>query len=230
MSTASRAWMPPEWVLRHVWWTAAGLSAVAHLAFMTSLVLSERAPTKSAPEPVKIAIAELPPKEKKLPPRVPEKPKKVVSERAPKSAPVPDAKPIAGLSKESFQADSGVAVAAGNTLMKEDDGTRVAPDQVKELTNEDLSADARLIMNTMKIPQYTSEAVDANLEGSVTVDVYVDTEGNVVQAEIPRKVGYGMDERIIEAARASRFTPRKDRYGNTVAGWTELKFRLVIPD
>lgn len=229
MNAASPAIRPPEWVLRHVWGAAAILSVVGHIGFFGTLVLSQRQPAQAPAGPVKIAITELPPKDKKLPPKVPEKPKKIVSERAPKNIPAPNAKPIAGLSKESFQDNGSVAVAAGNTLMKEDDGTRVAPDQVKELSNEDLSADARLIMNTMKIPEYTNEAIDANLEGMVTVDVYVDVQGNVVSAEIPRKVGYGMDERIIAAARASRFIPRKDRYGNPVAAWTELRFKLEIP-
>ena len=86
-----------------------------------------------------------------------------------------------------------------------------------------------MIRASVATPQYTDPALDAELEGTYAVDVYVDAAGAVTDAQLPKKIGYGMDERVLAAARKARFNPRKDRLGKAIAGWSEIKFRLEIP-
>ena len=57
------------------------------------------------------------------------------------------------------------------------------------------------------VPEYTEDAIDAEIEGVVTVDVWVDRNGVVKKAEIVKGLGYGLDQRVTEAARKSTFNP-----------------------
>lgn len=96
-------------------------------------------------------------------------------------------------------------------------------------SSNDLSAKAMLIISSVGTPTYTDDAIDANLEGKVVVSVYVDERGNATQAKLLKKIGYGMDERILAAAQNARFIPNKDERGIAIAGWTEIVFMLEIP-
>lgn len=178
-----------------------------------------------------VAPAELPPEPKpKEPPK--EKPKKL-----PKKTPTPnevvanakaDTTPVQGLTKDSVSDKGTMAAPVGNTLMIEDTGQRLNPNDVGALKG-DLSAPASLIRSSVETPPYTEQALDASLEGTWIVDVYVDVSGKVTSAELRKKIGYGMDERVLKAAQSARFTPRKNKYGASEAGWAEIKFTLVIP-
>src|SRR6185437_10750058 len=115
----------------------------------------------------------------------------------------PPPKVIQGLSASSTSDKGKFAAPLGNTLMTNDTGERVkeAPPPI----DADLSADAKLDHSSITKPQYTDSALDANLEGTVVVAVFVDESGKVTDAELNKKGGYGMDERIIAAARQARF-------------------------
>jgi outer membrane biosynthesis protein TonB len=110
--------------------------------------------------------------------------------------------------------------------MVEDSGKRLKD---VEALRGDMSAPAKLIASTMVTPPYTEEALDALIQGSFIVDVYVGLDGTVREAELRKKIGYGMDVRVIDAVKGSKFIPRKNRFGVDEEGWTELKFTLVIP-
>ncbi len=177
--------------------------------------------------PVKIRVAEpevIPPKpvepKKKKPP-------KVTPNEVRKDA-VPDAPPIQGLTKDSVSDKGTMSAPVGNTTMLEDTGQRMKPDDVKPLQG-DMSEPASLIRTSVQIPPYTEQALDASLEGTWIVDVYLDINGNVTSAELRKKIGYGMDDRVIAAAQVAKFKPRKNRLGTIEAGWAEIKFTLVIP-
>jgi TonB family protein len=120
-----------------------------------------------------------------------------------------------------------MAAPAGNTTMAPDEGKRLTPEEVAKLA-KNLSQDAELIANTFERPPYTPEAEDAGLEGRFVVDVYVNEEGLVTSAELRKPIGFGMDQRVLESAKKSRFRPRRDAKGQPVAGWTEIKVRLTI--
>lgn len=139
--------------------------------------------------------------------------------------------PIAGLTKESFagpsESSKSITAPAGNTGMAKDLGIRKNFDEIGAI-DEDLSSDAILIQKSISLPEYTDEALEIELSGRFVVDVFVDEEGLVVEAEMRKPVGYGMDERILSVAKQARFSPRKNRFGRAVKGWAEIVFRLKI--
>jgi TonB family protein len=217
------------------------VSFIVHALIYSTFAVYNSTPKKEVPKPVSVRII---PKEKKVvvaepipeppppepKPKVKPKPteKKVSSERKPKEAPVKPVAPVQGLAPDALSPDGkGIAVPVGNTLMVADEGKRLQ--EVQPLSNEDLSADAKLIRNSIVIPAYTEAAIDAGLEGSFVVDVYVDAKGVVTSAELSKKVGYGMDVPLTNAALKARFEPRKDRYGQAQAGWATISFRLELP-
>jgi outer membrane biosynthesis protein TonB len=134
--------------------------------------------------------------------------------------------PVQGLTKESLSEGGTMAAPLGNTLMTEDMGKRL---KTVDPLKGDLSQPAKLVVATLNPPPYTDDALDAGLEGSFIVDVFVNLDGSVREAELRKKIGYGMDTRVIAAVKASKFIPRKNRFGVSEEGWTELKFTLVIP-
>ena len=184
---------------------------------------------KATPKPTPKPKPKPTPKPKKKKPKPTAKPKAAFQKKTDKP-PTKDVKPVQGFDKKNLlPADSnskGPAVPIGNTLMVEDEGIR--KDEVDEFVG-DLSRDPILVRDSISIPRYTEAAIDAAIEGYYVVDVYVDESGTVVEAELRRKIGYGMDRRILSAARAARFQPRLNRLGKPLPTWTEIKFDLRIP-
>ncbi len=169
---------------------------------------------------------EVKPKEKKKPKKKKKPPSERKHEAKPKELPPPRA--VQGLAKEVLSPQGALAVPLGNTLMVEDEGKRLK--EVAALPeNLDLSRDPELMASTVEIPKYTEDALDANIQGSVVVDVYVDEKGDVQQVELSKKVGYGMDQMIIDSAKKAKFKPRTDASGKKIPGWSEIKFLLEIP-
>jgi TonB family protein len=110
--------------------------------------------------------------------------------------------------------------------MVPDDGKRV--NDAAPLT-ADLSSDPKLLAESVVIPSYTDAALDASYEGRVTVEVFVDESGKVIQAEPKKKIGYGMDERILQSSLSAKFIPRKNRWGQAESGWSKITFNLQVP-
>lgn len=224
---------------------AAVASLVAHILLFVGISVYATMP-KPEPQPITVKIIpkpkpkpvvaeekkeEIPPKPEKQPekPKAP-KEKKITSERKPKQDPVKPPPPVQGLSPDAVSPDGkGIAAPVGNTLMVADEGKRLKPEEVKPLGNEDLSSDPKLIRSSIETPTYTDAAIDAGLEGTFAVDVYVDASGAVTSADLPKKIGYGMDKKVMAAAEKARFEPRKDKMGRAVAGWTTISFRLELP-
>jgi hypothetical protein len=46
---------------------------------------------------------------------------------------------------------------------------------------------------------------------------------------LKKKIGFGMDERVLNASRQARYVPRKDKKGKPLAGWKDLRFNLQMP-
>jgi len=224
-------------VFRHPVIVGLGLSTFAHVLLGVGVsVLSPSRPPDRLPA-VKVKVAEkviesLPEPPKKAPPTPKPRPKeKVAATRAlPQQPNIPPPPPVQGLSQDSFSADGkGISAPAGNTLLVPDEGKRLRPDEVQALRADDLSRDAILIRSKMETPKYTEEAIDAGLELSVKVEVFVDAKGQVGDVELAKPVGYGMDQRLIEAARQAKFEPRLDRFGRPLPGWTTITFKLELP-
>jgi len=76
-------------------------------------------------------------------------------------------------------------------------------------------------------PEYTEEALQAQLQGTVVLAAQIDPSGNAVNLHVARRLGMGLDARAIEAASRWRFRPGM-RNGTpvTVATTLEVDFRL----
>lgn len=77
-------------------------------------------------------------------------------------------------------------------------------------------------------PGYTDEARRNQIEGSVKVSVMLKADGAVSDIKIASGLGYGLDEKAIEAARQLRFVPaQKDGHAVSVRLSLEFKFSLL---
>jgi periplasmic protein TonB len=78
-------------------------------------------------------------------------------------------------------------------------------------------------------PQYTDEAREAKLQGTVAVEVLVSAEGRPTQMRVARGIAMGLDERAVETIRGWKFLPARDASHRPVATWVtvEVNFRLI---
>ncbi len=167
--------------------------------------------------PVKVRIVERPAAEEKqeevVPPKPPE-PKKIPPKspetRIPRKTAQDQAQKVQGLTEESLATNSNSNFVAplGNTLMAKDEGKRLRPEEIAAL-KRNLSSEAILIQDTYVAPKYSEGALAVNLEGAFPVDVYVDAKGNVIEVELRKKIGYAMDQSVIDAVKQTRLFPRK---------------------
>jgi len=207
-------------------------SLMMHLSVAGLIVSVDQAPPVKY-EKVRISVVPvepaLPVPVEPVPP--PPKPKPSVekpkSERETKVAKA-NAAPVQGLSATALsEGAGGISVPIGNTLMVEDKGIRLKAEQVDPLA-KDLSVDARLIASTLEKPVYTDEAIDAGVEGVFTVDVFVDENGAVRDASLESRIGFGMDQRVTASIKKAKFSPRRDKQGRAIPGWTRVRFSLVM--
>ena len=75
-------------------------------------------------------------------------------------------------------------------------------------------------------PQYTEEARQAKLQGTVVLYVEVGPDGRASNVRVQRSLGMGLDEKAIEAVKQWRFRPgMKDGKPVTVVATIEVNFR-----
>lgn len=78
------------------------------------------------------------------------------------------------------------------------------------------------------VPGYTEEARRAQVEGAVKLSVVFNANGTVSDITVARALGYGLDQKAIEAARELRFVPaQKDGHAVSVRIFLEFKFTLL---
>jgi TonB family protein len=58
-------------------------------------------------------------------------------------------------------------------------------------------------------PDYTKEALDAGIRGSVFLKITIDVDGSVVSAAVDQGLGHGLDENAVAAAKKLTFVPAK---------------------
>lgn len=79
-----------------------------------------------------------------------------------------------------------------------------------------------------KEPDYSEEARAARLEGTVLVSLVVGGDGSPRNISVEKRVGFGLDEKTIEAVSAWRFAPgQKDGSPVPVLTTLEVNFRLA---
>ena len=77
-------------------------------------------------------------------------------------------------------------------------------------------------------PQYSEEARDAKLEGTVVLSLVVDEQGNPKDIQVKRPLGMGLDQKAVEAVQKWRFQPGlKDGKAVPVQATIEVNFRLL---
>lgn len=76
-------------------------------------------------------------------------------------------------------------------------------------------------------PAFTDEARNNGISGRVRVRVQVDESGEVTDVELLEGLGYGLDERALEAARNARFDPAL-RCGTPVAAAFTISMRFDL--
>jgi len=74
---------------------------------------------------------------------------------------------------------------------------------------------------------YTEIAVLAGIEGTVLIDAVIDKEGNVIDAKIFRDIGGGLGESALNAVRATKFNPGKQR-GKPVKVKVTIPIKFVL--
>jgi protein TonB len=77
-------------------------------------------------------------------------------------------------------------------------------------------------------PSYTDEARHGKVQGSVTLQVLVGTDGRAQDVRIVKGIGFGLDERAAETVRGWKFAPARDGAKHAVATWVTVEafFRL----
>ena len=77
-------------------------------------------------------------------------------------------------------------------------------------------------------PQYTDEAREAKVQGTVTLLVLVSPDGRASQIRIVSGIGLGLDDRAVQAIRTWKFVPARDAARRAVPAWitVEAVFRL----
>jgi protein TonB len=72
-------------------------------------------------------------------------------------------------------------------------------------------------------PQYTDEAREAKVQGTVTLQVLVSADGRALQIRVVRGIGMGLDERAIQAIRGWKFVPAHDGARHAVPAWVTVE-------
>lgn len=77
-------------------------------------------------------------------------------------------------------------------------------------------------------PQYTDEARQLKIQGSVTLRVLVGADGRAAEIRLEQGLGYGLDERAVQTIRGWRFLAARDAARRPVASWitVEAVYRL----
>ena len=77
-------------------------------------------------------------------------------------------------------------------------------------------------------PQYTDEARESKVQGTVTLLVLVSPDGRASQIRIVSGIGLGLDDRAVQAIRTWKFVPARDAARRAVPAWitVEAVFRL----
>jgi periplasmic protein TonB len=77
-------------------------------------------------------------------------------------------------------------------------------------------------------PEYTSEALEAKLVGTVILSVVVDTEGNATEIKVIKGLGNGLDEKAVECLQKWHFKPAT-RNGERMSVKATIEVNLRLP-
>ena len=83
----------------------------------------------------------------------------------------------------------------------------------------------RIIHST--VPEYTKEALDAEIQGDVVLSFLVDIDGSLSDIKVRKGLGYGLDEKAIQCLQQWRLSPGTS-HGDPISTYAtaEINFRL----
>jgi periplasmic protein TonB len=213
-------------------WIYAG-SIAAHLAFFAVIA---RLPMPKRSDVVAIDFAELKkktelPKPPPTPPTPPREakpkppPSRAVAQAQPKPAEEPAKEPprrpevgadgFADLGAVPLRDEGRAGPDAGTAPLAPSGPAVAAPKPTSHRMKQLFAAaqevcDEPVVKPKVKTPgqiTYTKEGQEAEIEGSVRVQLTVDETGKVISASVLTGLGYGLDERALAAARDTLFEP-----------------------
>jgi TonB family protein len=78
-------------------------------------------------------------------------------------------------------------------------------------------------------PEYTPAAIQAKVEGMVSVRIRVSAAGSVTVLGVTNGLGYGLDQSAIRAVEGTRFRPATDANGNPAdwEGVVNISFQMA---
>ncbi|APR83765.1 Ferric siderophore transport system, periplasmic binding protein TonB [Minicystis rosea] len=203
-----------------------------------AISVSEGKKKEKAPEPAKVVEDPKPTEAKTEAPRREMKAKAAPKAEAPKndapakpSSPVLDALPDFGLSLGNG-GPGGIAVPQPGAAAPAPSAV-AATEKPAPKTLAPKPADAceeppvKPKPRGVTQPAYTTAAREANVEGKVRVEVSVAADGSVTSARVLAGLGYGLDEKALEAARRATFEPGT-RCGKAVAATFVIAFRFTL--
>ena len=77
-------------------------------------------------------------------------------------------------------------------------------------------------------PSYSDQARSAKVSGIVVLHLIVTAEGYASQIQVKRSMGYGLDEKAVEAVGTWRFEPAVDPNDRPVPVWTDVEVNFRI--
>ena len=97
----------------------------------------------------------------------------------------------------------------------------------RKAEDADLEHLALLISKTFEVT-YTQEAEDEGFEGAAYVEVLVNFRGKPLEARLKRRLGFGMDKKVIQGILNAKFKPGINKRSQPVTSWTtvQLNFKL----
>jgi len=139
-------------------------------------------------------------------------PRPLRAEPIPRPKAEPKRKAVFGLSTAApGDEKSSVAVKPGNTVAKENDTEKLLPGDDKSLpipTDEYLVTQMPTLLSEFRVP-YPVEAKRNRVQGPVTLDLLIDTDGNVRDARVLSGPGSGLNEAALEAVKKIKFRPAR---------------------
>ena len=118
----------------------------------------------------------------------------------------------------------------GNTAYGRTAGVATAPSQVRAyaaaryVPPDQVDADPELISD---VKVYPEAARREGIEGSVLLALLIDPAGRVIDAQVLRSLGRGLDEAAMGAARQFRFKPAM-RSGEAVSTRIQYSYTFVL--
>jgi protein TonB len=180
------------------------LSLAAHGALACGIGLLLLAGRIHFPEKVEITVID-----------VPQSPRAIqVSKPEPKKAEPPKPRAVFGMSRKAVTADAkdgGEAVKLGNTVTKAPDNEKLRPDDADALpvpTEEYLVTQMPELAQEVRIP-YPALAKQKGAQGSVIMDLLIDSNGSVRQAEFIQGPEESLNQAAMAAVKGFVFKPAK---------------------